>query len=54
MILLATSKHGYRKDGERFACDEPLASLLLSKGSAVAEGKEEEPKEVKQVKTKKK
>lgn len=53
MILIATSKHGYRKEGERFACDEPLASLLLSKGSAVAEG-QGEPKEVKQVKTKKK
>lgn len=50
MILIATSKHGYRKEGERFTCEEPLASLLLSKGSAVAE----EPKEVKQVKTKKK
>lgn len=34
MDLIATKLHGYRKEGERFSCEEPLASILINKGSA--------------------
>lgn len=40
MELIATKLHGYRKDGERFSCEDSLASILIKKGAAVTEEQE--------------
>jgi hypothetical protein len=37
MNLIATKLHGYRKDGERFSCEDSLAEILIKKGAAVTE-----------------
>ena len=37
MELIATKAHGFRKEGERFFCEEPLASILIKKGAAITE-----------------
>ena len=50
MELIATSLHGYRKDGERFSCEDSLAEVLIKKGAAVTEIKEQKVTKPKQQK----
>lgn len=57
MELIATNKHTKRAEGETFACDGALALHLIERGMAIDASNvqiEQEPKEVKQPKTKKK